>query len=131
MAETVSEVLGRIYYEDILFRAIEDCRRARVYGELARYSEAVLALFDVLSPKLREKVEPIYAQIREDAKAAIAKTEGELHTLTNPLEQAGYYQYNIAAIERENTDKLFKEIIRVLDEDGMLLKRRELLATKL
>ena len=126
MAEISSETLSKICYEDILFRAIEDCRKARVYGDLARYSEAVMAMFDTLSPGLRGKVNPMYEEIQKNVEEEVKKTREELQTLTNPLDQAGYYQARVAAIERENADKLYKEMIKVLDEDGMLIKRREI-----
>lgn len=125
------ETLSRIFYEDILFKAIEDCRRARVDGDLARYSEAVMAMFDTLSPDLRKEVEPTYAKVQADAESGVKKTREELRNLTNPLDQAGYYQARIATIERENADKMYKKIIQVLDKNNMLIRRRQLEVTEL
>jgi len=110
----------QVSYNIILLNGIEDCRKSRVAGDLARYSEAVMALFDTLTPSIKKDVEPQYEQIQSDIDADVKKVREELQKLTNPLDQAGYYQARIAAIERENADKLYKTIIKVLEDHKVL-----------
>lgn len=105
-----------VSYNLILLNGIEDCRRARVAGNLAQYAEAVMALFDTLVPSIKKDVEPTYAELKTNVEAEVKKTREELQKLSNPLDQAGYYQSRLAGIERESTDKLYKAILKVLED---------------
>ena len=124
MEEVARETTSRLNYESILMHRIEDCCRARNAGNLAAYSEAVMTFYDTLSQRLIEKVKPAYDEIQKAVEDGVKKLHEELQTLSNPIDRANYYQARIAAIERENTDKLYKKILLALDEEGMLAKQR-------
>jgi len=124
--EFLREAISRVSYEDVLFRAIEDCRRARVLGDLTRYSEAVMAFYDVLSPGLREKVKPVYDEVQAEAEKKIRETNDTLQTMSDPIHRASFYSTRLAEVERESADTLFRKMIEVLDAEGMLVRRREI-----
>ena len=119
------EVITRMYYEDILFKAFDDCRRAESSRVVADFSNAALAFYDALEPDLQRKLDPPYSQIQADVDEAVKKVREETQSLTNPLEQAGYYQARAAEIEWENARRLYTAVIKVLSKEKLLLKRRE------
>ncbi len=124
MEEILRETTSRLNYEGILMLRLNDCCHARNAGNLAAYSEAVMTFYDTLSQKLLEKVKPTYDEIQATVEDGVKKLQEELQTLSNPIDKANYYQARIAAIERENADKLYKTIVKALDDAGMLEKQR-------
>jgi hypothetical protein len=97
-----------------------------VAGDLARYSEAVMAFYDVLTPDLKKNVEPFYDEIQKDIEAKVAEVKASIQGYSNPLDQAGLYQTSLSSIERESADKLFRKMIAVLDKAGLMAKRRDI-----
>lgn len=120
------ETQGRIYYEDELFKCLDDIRKKRNAQDLQGYSEATLTLYDFLIPELRDAVKPKYEEIQKKTVDTLAEARDTLGQIQNPLDKAGYYSGVKAGLERESADALFQELIAVLDKKGFLLKRREI-----
>jgi hypothetical protein len=123
------EVFSRVKYEDILFRAYDEVRRADAHREEypGWFSNSVMAFWRALNPEHQGKGKDEYDTIINDVKQKIEEINERVELLKQidaPDVEHYFRSSRIAAVELEGADRLYDLIKRILHEAGLLEKSR-------